>query len=83
MLLRKSGGAQPHARSPIGQLLNPGGQTARLRFPKLKPAGEGSIVRSIPRHYAIYTRLQLLKVSNLDPCPLSSFQSMQSFCKEL
>jgi hypothetical protein len=29
---RKSGGAQLHARSPIGRPLNPGGQTAQLRL---------------------------------------------------
>jgi hypothetical protein len=32
MVVEKSGGAQLHARSPIGRLLNPGGQTARLRL---------------------------------------------------
>jgi len=32
MVVEKSGGAQPHAPSPIGRPLNLGGQTARLRL---------------------------------------------------
>jgi hypothetical protein len=39
MVVKKSGGAQHHALSPIRRVLNPGGQTARLRLLRKRNVG--------------------------------------------